>query len=409
MSVDRRTFLLAGASGLTYAATRPLSGWAADAVLGPASLPGGTLESSTLYALPGKLPLIKKSWRPPNFETPVSYFEEAFTPNNAFFVRYHLADIPQVASQDWRLKVAGEGLGKPLELTLAQLRSQFQQVEVNAVCQCSGNRRGLSNPHVPGVEWGYGAMGNARWTGVRLKDVLARADLQADAVEVVFNGADGPVLDKTPDFVKSLPTWKAMDENVLLAYEMNGVPLPHWNGHPVRLVVPGWTATYWMKHVTSVQAVTQPFKGFWMAAAYRIPKGKFPVVDRFLSQEGDTNTPITEMVVNSLITNLQEGQRFAANQTVEVKGVAWDGGYGIQAVEVSHDGGHSWLEAQLGPDLGRFAWRQWRYVIPAARAGNYTIVAKATNRVGATQTFALNFNPAGYHNNVVQRIGIQVG
>ena len=408
MSFDRRRFLLIGAAGLATASAPSLRALAGDVDLGPAALPSGTLEASVLEALPGKVPLIKKSWRPPNFETPVSYFNDAFTPNDAFFVRYHLATIPEVAPQDWRLRVGGDGLDKPFELTLAQLRSEFEPGEINAVCQCSGNRRGLSSPHVAGVQWGYGAMGNARWKGVRLKDVLARAGLRKEAVEIVFDGADAPVLAKTPDFVKSIPAWKALDDTVLLAYEMNGETLPHWNGYPVRLVVPGWTATYWMKHITSIEAATQPFKGFWMAPAYRIPKGKFPVVDRFLTQETETNTPITEMVVNSLITNLYPGQRFAANQTIDVKGVAWDGGFGIATVEVSQDGGKSWRPAQLGADLGRFAWRQWRYIVPAARPGQYTVMAKATNRIGASQTFELNFNPAGYHNNVVQRIDIQV-
>ena len=225
------------------------------------------------------------------------------------------------------------------------------------------------------------------------------------------DGADAAVLAKTPDFVKSIPAWKAMDEDsVLLAYEMNGEALPHWNGYPVRLVVPGWTATYWMKHITSIEAVTQPFKGFWMAPAYRIPKGKFPVVDRFLTQETETNTPITEMVVNSLITNLSQGQRFAADQTIDVRGMAWDGGFGIAAVEVSQDGGQ---ELAAGA-----AWRRPGTLlpggsgatsIPSARPGTYTVMAKATNRIGASQTFELNFNPAGYHNNVVQRIDVQVG
>jgi len=405
----RRKFLAVSAAGAAMLAGRPLLGWSANPVLGPASLPSGTLEESLLAALPGKVPLIKKSWRPPNFETPVSYFNDVFTPNNAFFVRYHLATIPEVAPQDWRLRVGGEAATQPFELTLGQLRSEFEPVEIAAVCQCSGNRRGLSDPHVPGVEWGYGAMGNARWKGARLKDVLARAGLRKDALEIAVDGADGPVLDKTPDFIKSIPIWKAMDEATLLAYEMNGEALPHWNGYPVRLIVPGWTATYWMKHLVSIEAVSQPYGGFWMDRAYRIPKGKFPVVDRFLSQETSTNTPITEMVVNSLVTNITEGQRFNANQTIDVKGIAWDGGYGVTSVEVSQDGGRSWLSAELGPDHGRYSFRQWRFVIPFARPGTYTIMVKATNRIGATQTADLNFNPAGYHNNVMQSVKIQVG
>jgi len=409
MSFGRRKFLLASAAGLAMTGGGGLRALAAEPTLGPPGLPSGTLDSAVLDALPGKVPLIKKSWRPPNFETPVSYFEQAFTPNDAFFVRYHLANIPEVSAQQWRLQIAGDALEKPYELNLEQLRTGFEQVELNALCLCSGNRRGLSDPHVPGVQWGYGAMGNARWKGVRLKDVLARAGVKKEAVEVVFDGADGAVLDKTPDFVKSIPLWKAMDDNTLLAFEMNGDALPHWNGYPVRVVVPGWTATYWMKQVISIQAVSQPFKGFWMATAYRIPKGKFPLVDRFITQEAEANTPITEMVVSSLITSPRNEQSFALLQPIEVKGLAWDSGYGIASVDVSSDGGRSWRVAELGADLGRYSWRQWRHVIPAPRPGTHTIVAKATNRIGATQTFDLIFNPAGYHNNVVQRIDIQVG
>ena len=141
---------------------------AADSLLGPPELPQGMLASSLLEALPGKVPLIKKSWRPPNFETPVSYFNEVFTPNDAFFVRYHLSNIPEVAAATWRLKVGGDEVGTPFEISLDQLKRDYEQVEIAAVCQCSGNRRGMFQPHVPGVEWGLGAMGNARWKGVRL-------------------------------------------------------------------------------------------------------------------------------------------------------------------------------------------------------------------------------------------------
>ena len=157
-------------------------------------LPSGVYDTAILDALPGKKPLIKLSYRPPNYETPVSYFKTAITPNDAFFVRYHLAVIPEIDAKEWRLKVGGEAAASPFELTLAELQTGFEQVEVTAVCQCSGNRRGLSQPHVPGVEWGLGAMGNAIWRGVRLKDVLAKAGLRKEAVEIVLDGADGPVV-----------------------------------------------------------------------------------------------------------------------------------------------------------------------------------------------------------------------
>ena len=173
---------------------------------------------------------------------------------------------------------------------------------------------GCSNRMSPGVEWGYGAMGNARWKGARLKDVLDKVGLKKEAIEIAFNGADGPAVDKTPDFIKSIPVWKAIDETTLVAYEMNGAPLPHFNGFPARIVVPGWTGTYWMKHVVSIEALTKPRTNFWMNPAYRIPLGKFPLVERFITQETAANTPITEMVVNSLITSHRDGAKVKAGK-----------------------------------------------------------------------------------------------
>ena len=372
-------------------------------------LPGGEYDTAVLDALPGKQPLIKLSYRPPNYETPVSFFTAPVTANDAFFVRYHLADIPErIDLRSWRLRVGGDAAANPFELTMAELQSGFEHVDITAVCQCSGNRRGLSEPHVPGVQWGLGAMGNAVWTGVRLKDVLAKAGLRKETIEIVLNGADGPVIDKTPDFIKSIPIWKALDENTIVAFGMNGQPLPHFNGFPARLVVPGWTATYWMKHLVSIEAATKPFDGFWMKSAYRIPNGKFPIIERFLSQENDANTPITEIVVNSLTTSPAEGQRFKFGRPIDVSGIAWDGGYGVRLVEVSTDGGKTWHEASLGKDDGRFAFRPWSYRFNPAGAGTYRITAKATNRVGQTQVDTLIFNPAGYHNNDIRPTTISV-
>lgn len=373
-----------------------------------AGLPAGTLDSAVLEALPGKQPLLKRSYRPPNYESPLSYFGEPITPNERFFVRWHLMDIPVIDAAQWRLSVGGDGASLPYEVTFDALKREFEPAEVVAVCQCAGNRRGLSDPHVPGVQWGYGAMGNARWKGARLKDVLARAGLKPEAVEIAFDGADRPALDATPDFLKSIPVWKALDENTLIAYEMNGAPLPHLNGYPVRIVVPGWTATYWMKKLVRIQALTQPLKSFWMNTAYRIPKGKFPLVDRFVSQESETTTPITEMVVNSLMTNLVDGQRFDAGAEVEVKGLAWDGGYGVRRVEISIDDGATWRRASLDAGLGRFSFLPWQYVFKAPGKGPITVMARASNAQGATQPYELIFNGPGYHNNVIQKVGIDI-
>ena len=320
----------------------------------------GVGESTTLDALPGKKALIKKTYRPPNYETPVSYFDSPFTPNNLFFVRYHNAVIPEVKAVEWRLRIGGDAVRTPLELTLEQLRRDFKPVEIAALCLCSGNRRAMFEPHVPGVQWSSGAMGNALWRGVRLKDVLAVAGIDKSALEVSLDGADSGMLKITPDFVKSLPLAKALDENTLIAFEMNGEPLPHWNGFPARLIIPGWTATYWIKHLTAINIISKPFDGFWMKTAYRIPKDRFPS-GQFSSQETDTNMPITEMVVNSLITNLVDGQILPTTKLMEIKGVAWDGGNGIAQVEISTDGGISWHHATLKQDYGRFSWRQWHH------------------------------------------------
>ncbi|MGH6845812.1 MAG: molybdopterin-dependent oxidoreductase, partial [Methylocella sp.] len=304
-------------------------------------LPAGTRANAVLATLPGKKPLIRLTGRPPNYEAPLAYLRTAITPNDEFFVRYHLADIPQIDAGTWRLNLGGDGANGDLQIGLDDLK-RLPAFEVAAVCQCSGNRRGLFQPHVAGVQWGHGGMGCARWKGARLKDVLDLVGLKKEAVEVVFDGADGPVLDKTPDLVKSLPVWKAIEETTLVVYAMNGGPLPHWNGFPARIVVPGWTATYWVKHITSITAVTSPFDGYWMKTAYRIPVGKFPLVARFISQETAATTPITEIVVNSLITSPNDGASIKAGDRMAISGIAWDGGYGIRSVEVSADNGKSW-------------------------------------------------------------------
>ncbi|MGH6838273.1 MAG: molybdopterin-dependent oxidoreductase [Methylocella sp.] len=370
-------------------------------------LPAGTRSDAVLDTLPGKKPLIKLSYRPPNYEAPLSYLRTAITPNDEFFVRYHLADIPQIDAGTWKLNLGGAGANGDLQIGLAELK-KLPGFEVAAVCQCSGNRRGLFVPHVAGVQWGHGAMGCARWKGARLKDVLDLVGLRKDAVEVVFDGADGPVLDKTPDLVKSLPVWKAIEETTLVAHEMNGEPLPHWNGFPARIVVPGWTAIYWVKHITSITAVTTPFDGYWTKSAYRIPVGKFPLVARFISQETAATTPVTEIVVNSLITSPADGASIEAGGRTAISGIAWDGGYGIRSVEVSGDDGKSWTEAALGEEPGKFAFRTWSHEFTPERRGKLALIARATNRIGQTQTREPIPNPAGYCNNVAQTVTLDV-
>src|SRR5437762_2858435 len=301
----RRELLLAATGGWLIGRVRASDG------------AGTVVEVEPLAALPGKKPLIRRSFRPPNFETPLADLAAPLTDDGAFFVRYHLTVIPRIDPDGWRLQVSGASARRALTLSLAELRSGFEQVEVVAVNQCAGNRRGLFTPRVPGVQWGGGAMGNARWRGVRLREVLQRAGVAADALEVVFGGADAPVLPATPAFVKSLPVERALDESTLVAFEMNGRPLPHWNGAPARLVVPGWVGTYWMKHLTSIRIEPRAFDGFWMKTAYRVPTGAFPGA-RFTSQETAETTPVTELLVNSLIVSPVSGARLSRGAHAEL-------------------------------------------------------------------------------------------
>jgi hypothetical protein len=314
--------------------------------------------------------------------------------------------VPDVASASWRLRVAGPAAKSAREFSLDDLK-RLPRHEIAAINQCSGNRRGLFRPHVTGVQWGYGAMGNARWAGARLKDVLEAAGIAPQAVEVAADGADVPTL-TGPDFVKSLPMWKALDPDTLVAYEMNEAPLPRWHGAPARLVVPGWTATYWVKSVTHLTVLERPFEGFWMKSAYRVPKGLFGP-SRFESQESEQTAPITDIRVNSLIVTPEPGAAVARDVQVEIHGFAWDGGSGVRKVECSTDGGATWREAELGRDLGRYAWIPWRFALAPPANGRRILSVRATSRDGAAQPDALVPNPAGYHHNIVQQVEFHAG
>jgi DMSO/TMAO reductase YedYZ molybdopterin-dependent catalytic subunit len=389
--VLRRRDLLLGATGTALAARWPAA---------------AGQDAALLSTLPGKHPLIRRAFRPPNYETPLAGLVPAFTPNEAFFVRYHLALIPEIDPHAWRLAVGGASAAHPLVLSLADLRENFEPVTLAAVNQCSGNRRGLFEPRVPGVQWGPGAMGNALWRGVRLRDVLERAGIIAGALEVWFKGADRPALEATPQFQKSLPMERALDDSTLIAFEMNGAPLPRWNGAPARLVVPGWTGTNWMKHLTEVRIEPAPLANFWMKSAYRLPAGAFPA--HFESQDTPESVPITEILVNSLITAPAAGLRLRRGLPAAVSGKAWDNGAGIVRVEVSVDGRRTWREAALGRDLGRYAWREFSLPLDTSQAGQIRIAVRAVSRNGSQQPDKLTFNASGYHDNIVQTLQLEV-
>jgi DMSO/TMAO reductase YedYZ molybdopterin-dependent catalytic subunit len=355
-----------------------------------------------LVKYPQKRPMIGLTSRPPQLETPFSIFNDgAITPNNAFFVRYHLAGVPLDIDPDkFTLEVTGK-VDRPLKLSLKEIR-KLAAVELVAVNQCSGNSRGFSNPRVAGGQLGNGAMGNARWHGVPLKKVLDMAGVQPGARQVTFNGMDTPVMDTTPDFVKALDLDHARDGEVMLAYGMNGEELPYLNGFPLRLIVPGYYGTYWVKHLNEITVIDNVFDGFWMKTAYRIPDTPCGCVEPGTAPKA--TIPINHLTVRSFITSVSDGAKLKPGSTT-LKGIAFDGGKGIKEVAVSIDGGKSWTPAKLGKDLGKYSFREWRLPVKLA-AGAYELRVRATNNAGDTQPAEPLWNPAGYLRNVIETVRV---
>jgi DMSO/TMAO reductase YedYZ molybdopterin-dependent catalytic subunit len=357
-----------------------------------------------LVTYPQKRPMIGLTSRPPQLETPFSIFNDGpLTPNNAFFVRYHLADVPYNIDPDkFTLQIRGK-VDKPLALSLQQIR-KMKAVELVAVNQCSGNSRGFSSPRVAGGQLANGAMGNARWRGVPLKTVLDMAGVQAGARQVTFGGMDGPVVDKTPDFVKALDIDHARDGEVMLAYGMNGDELPLLNGFPLRLVVPGYYGTYWVKHVNEITVIDSAFDGFWMKSAYRIPDTPCNCVEPGTAPKA--TIPINRFTVRSFITSVTDGAKLKAGRT-RLRGIAFDGGKGIKEVAVSTDGGKTWTPAKLGKDLGKYSFREWVLPVKLA-AGPHELKVRATSNAGEVQPAEPRWNPAGYLRNVIETTRVTV-
>ncbi|MBI3368157.1 MAG: molybdopterin-dependent oxidoreductase [Burkholderiales bacterium] len=398
-----RRQLLAGGAGLAAGAGLGLFGRAALAQSATTELPLANGHRN-LVAYPEKRPLIVLTSRPPQLETPFAVFNEGIvTPNDAFFVRYHNAGLPPVIDGDKHvIKVGGNAAGSPFELTLAQLRTQFKPIEYLAVNQCSGNGRGLFEPRVTGGQLANGAMGNARWLGVPLKDVLARAQLKDSARQVKFDGLDFAI-QGGGDFVKSLDVQHAMDGEVMIAYQMNGTDLPYLNGFPVRLVVPGYFGTYWIKHLSEIEVVDQVYEGFWMKPAYRIPDNDCACVEPGTTPAA--TRPIGRFNVRSFITSLADGAQLRAGQPTTVRGIAFDGGQGIREVACSTDGGQTWRGARLGADLGRYSFREFTFGFTPER-GRHDLRVRAWNRSGQSQPMEALWQPAGYMRNVVESVKV---
>lgn len=398
--IDRRTFvrLLGGAVA---------SGVAAGCTKSTYSPVIKVPDGCTVARLPEKAELIMLTDRPPQLETPLHYFRDDITPNEAFFVRWHLAGIPTAVDlRTFRLQVTGH-VAKPLSLSVDDLMQKFQPVSVVAVNQCSGNSRSFFSPRVAGGQWGNGAMGNARWTGARLKDVLQFAGIKSGAVDVSFGGLDEAPLSATAKFVKSLPAEQCMESEILIAYNMNEAELPMLNGFPLRLVVPGYFATYWVKALNHIEVLDTAFHGYWMDKGYRIPKA--PNANETPEHLATDTVPISKFSLRSLFIRPEPGEKIPMGQTFKVEGLAFDSGIGISNVEVSLDRGRQWQPAQLSDnDLGRFSWRRWYFDWKPNSAGVHTLMVRATNKDGEEQCIN-QWNKSGYMRNVIEQLDVPVG
>jgi len=362
---------------------------------------------------PQKSPLLLLTDRGVQLETPRPYFQTAITPNHAFYVRWHLESIPTAVDlKSWRLQVEGN-VAKSMSYNLAELMNQFPQESIVAVNQCSGNSRSRFQPRVPGGQWGNGAMGNARWTGVRLRDILRASAPKAGSMQVQFQGLEsgaGPEGYGSHFFQKSVDLDNPVLDECIVAYAMNGEPLPMLNGFPVRLVVPGYFATYWMKCLTWIRVLDKVDENFWMKTAYRIPdtpRGNTSPED---VKGGAVKTiPINRMPVRSFVISPDGGAKIPAGMPVQVHGVAFSGYASVTKVDVSSDGLKTWQGARLGEDLGRYSFRSWEFAWTPKLPGRYTLAVRASDSAGNVQPDEPVWNPGGYLWNRIEHQEYAVG
>jgi DMSO/TMAO reductase YedYZ molybdopterin-dependent catalytic subunit len=385
--ISRRDFLRT-ASGAALAATqaRPLLSWAA--------------EGSRL-AIPGKEDLIIRSYRFLDLETPVEYFNTWLTPAEHFFVRNHMHEPSTLDASTWQLSISGE-VEKPYTINLAELARIEPHSVVNTL-ECAGNGRSLHTPKVPGVQWGKGAVGTGRFTGPRLRDLLRRAGVKATGRHVMFRGLD-EVPGKVPPFVRSIPVEKAMDPDTLVATQLNGAPLPKHNGFPARAMVPGWIGAASCKWITEIKVLDKELEGNFMSPGYRMPNQ--PVKPGEAVKPEDTH-PVTVLNVKSLITAPLDGST-TPSRILNIKGVAWAGEAEVANVDISTDGGTTWQPAALGKDHARYAWRLFEYRWKAPKAGDFTLLSRATDSQGRTQPATPVWNPSGYLNNAIDQVKVHV-
>ncbi|HEY1679599.1 MAG TPA: sulfite oxidase [Candidatus Sulfotelmatobacter sp.] len=390
---SRRSFLKhISYSAITTAAAPALISWAASAA--------GSASSGRAISIPGENGMVVRSLRFYDLETPVEYLKTWLTPIPHFFVRNHMHEPVELSAEDWRLTIGGE-VEKPLTLSLNDL----SKVEVHSVVntlECAGNGRAFERPQVPGIQWGKGAVGTARFSGPRLRDVLQRAGIKPSGKHVMFHGLD-EVPGKVPPFIRSIPIEKALDADTLIATHMNGSPLTRHHGFPARALVPGWIGAASCKWLAEIKILDAEFVGNFMSAGYRLPNA--PVKPGEAVKPEDTH-PVTALTVKSVIAGPSDGAGVKAGKVL-IQGAAWAGEADIVKVEISTDGGANWNRAALGQDHAHYAWRIWHYDFKA-KPGAYSIRSRATDSQGRTQPETPVWNPSGYLNNAIDEVKIHV-
>jgi sulfite oxidase len=376
MSLDRRRFLAGAAAAACW------------------------MRVPTLAKAKGGQDFLRMSERPLNYESVRSTFTTRVTPVERFYLRNHF-DLPAVDLKTWRLQIHGL-VEKPLSLSLADLQ-RMPQVHVEAVLQCAGNGRAFMVPHVPGLQWRYGAMGNAEWAGVRVKEVLALAAPKGDAIYMQYQGAEKPTMSTTPPFIRCIPMAKAMHEDTLIALTMNGRPVPADRGQPARLVVPGWVGDDWVRALVDIELRADEPKTFYYESGYRFPVQPGPPGGAI---PADQMKPMTRINVKSILGSVSDGDVLKAGNQ-QLIGVAFSGETGVDRVDLSLDGGATWEAAKLDGPSTPYGFRVFRHAWKAT-PGSHELRCRATDSSGATQPETPVWNPGGYLNNAIERVRVEV-
>lgn len=370
---------------------------AAAARLAPAELFAQAQSAAQRF---GKDKLIIRSMRPPDFETPVALLDSFITPTDLFYVRSHLP-IPTVDASTFALKVGGEA-NSAISLSLDELK-KLPPVTVTTTLECAGNGRSFFEPAVAGVQWEKGAVGTARFTGVRMSEVLKKAGVKTTALNVEMHAADRP-LGQMPAFVRQVPMAKAMHADTILAWDMNGQPIPQVHGAPLRAIIPGWEGAYSVKWVNQLNLLAKDTDSFWVATAYRYPNRH---VAPGAAVDAKDMEPLKGLAVKSLITTPANGASMAPGK-VAVAGFAWAGENEVTRVDISIDNGATWQAARLTGEKAPFAWRRFETDVTATKPQSYLILSRATDSKGNMQPAVAQWNPSGYLWNQYDSVRIEV-